>query len=318
MRDKKISIIIPVKENSKEIENCTKDLVRVKTENNLINFEIIYIDDFSTDNSWKKIIDLSKEYPDYVKGIRLGRNYGQQSVGYLGMKHASNSDYVITMDCDLEDDPNSIIALIDNLNEKKCDSILGTSSFSGPIFYRFFSKIYYYLMGTWSNVTSTDRHTNLRIYSKSCVNSLLKLNPSFFHLTHSLVHINAKIDYLSVNKIYKKRQSSYSITSKIKLAISTLFDLSSIVSSIFILLFSIAVLFIIFYYLYNIYIYLVFGSLSGFLSIITFLVLIIFMITINFFYLNNKLNNIIQFLYRGIDRKLFEDYFDIIEKIGFD
>jgi len=80
----------------------------------------------------------------------------------------------------------------------------------------------------------------------------------------------------------------------------------------------IAILFIIFYYFYNIYIYIALGSLSGFFSLISFLALIVFMISTSFIYLNYKLNNIIQFLYKGMDKKNFDDYFDILEKVGFD
>ena len=318
MQDKKISIIVPVKENEKEIEYCTRELIRVKNDNNFKNFEIIFIDDLSDDSSWKKIINQSREYPDFVKGIKLGRNYGQQLACYVGMKHGLNSDYVITLDCDLEDDPNNIIKLINELIIKKSDCILTISTFQGPILYKFFSKIYYLIMSVWTNVKSAQRHTGLRIYSKSCVNSLMRINPSFFHLTHSAAHIKAKIQYLFVNKNIKERKSSYSIISKIKLAIYSIFDLSNFVNSIFFFLFSITFLTLIFYYFYNIYIYIVFGSLSGFFSLISFLMLIILMISTSFTYLNHKLNSIINFLYEGMDKKKFDDYFDIIEKVGFD
>jgi glycosyltransferase involved in cell wall biosynthesis len=318
MQDKKISIIVPVKNNEKEIANSTKELVKVKNENNFKNFEIIFIDDLSDDSSWEKIITQSREYPNIVKGIKLGRNYGQQLASYIGMKHALNSDYVITLDCDLEDDPNNIVKLINELIIKKSDCILTITSFQGPILYKFFSKIYYLVMGTWTNIKSAHRHTNLRIYNKPCVNSLMELNPSFFNLTHSAAHINAKIDYLMVNKFIKERVSSYTITSKTKLAISTLFEFSDFINSIFIFLFLIVILFIIFYYFYNIYIYIALGSLSGFFSLISFLTLIIFMISTSFIYLNHKLNSIIQFLYKGMDKKNFDNYFNILEKVGFD
>lgn len=318
MQDKKISIIISVKNNVIEIDKCTTTLFEIKNKHNLQNLEIIYIDDFSEDDSWQKIKNNNKKFPQFVKGIKLGLNYGQQLSSYIGIKHALNSEYVITLDCDLEDDPNSIIDLINKINEKKYDCILGVSTFKGSFFYKLFSKIFYFIQATWSEVKETSRHTNLRIFNKSCVNSLMRLNPFFFQLTQSPAHINAKIGYLKVNKILKKRVSSYSLLLRIKLAIKNLFEFSSFISWIFLFLLLTCILFLIFYYFYNIYILITEGSLAGFFSLITFLIVIIFMISVSFFYLNHKLNSIIQFLYKGIDKKTYEDYFNILEKIGFD
>lgn len=317
MQDKKISIIVAVKENEKDVENYVKEIIKIKNEYNFKNLEIIFIDDFSNDSSWEKIKSVRREYTDMVKGIKLGRNYGQQQACYVGMKYVLNSDYVITMDCDLEDDPNNIPKLINNLNEKKCDCILTITTFKGPIFYRFFSRVFYFIMGTWSNIKEIKRHTHLRLYSKSCVKSILKLNPSFFHLTHSLSCINAKFDYLLVEKFYKERKSSYSINKKIKLAISNIFDLSNLTTHVLIFLFATIILITLLYYLYNIYIYIFFGTLSGFLPLVSILITNILIGLISFFYLNYKLNSITNFLYRGINKQFFDDYFDIIETIGF-
>jgi glycosyltransferase involved in cell wall biosynthesis len=74
MQDKKISIIIPVKNNENEIENCVKELIKIKNVNNFRNFEILFVDDFSNDNSWNVIIRETYKFSKLVKGIKLKRN----------------------------------------------------------------------------------------------------------------------------------------------------------------------------------------------------------------------------------------------------
>jgi len=318
MQDKKISIIIPVKNNENEIENCVKELIKIKNVNNFRNFEILFVDDFSNDNSWNVIIRETYKFSKLVKGIKLKRNYGQQLASYVGMKFASNSDLVITMDCDLEDNPENIPNLIDKIIKNDHDFVVAISSFEGNFLYKFFSRIYYFLMGTFSYVKEISRHTNLRVYKKSCINSLLRLNPTFFHLTHSPIHIQSKIGYLTIKKKYKKRESSYSLFSKIKIAIFTLFDLSNFITSIFIFLLIVVVFFLLSYYIYSFYIYAKYGILSGFFPLITFLLAILFSVLISFFYLNHKMTKFVDFFYKGIDCKIYENYFEITDQIGFD
>ena len=97
-----LSIVIPVYNSElilpslvKEIENSLK--------NKKLNKEIIFINDFSKDNSWEIIKDLSNS-SDFVKGINLKNNYGQHNAIAAGLNFAVG-DYIILMDDDLQHDP---------------------------------------------------------------------------------------------------------------------------------------------------------------------------------------------------------------------
>lgn len=103
-----ISIVSPVY-NSK---NCLAKLVEKITINlkNITNiFEIILIDDGSTDGSWEKIVELKKKNKS-IKGFKLKKNYGQHYAIYKGIKLATKK-IIIVMDCDLQDDPSYIFDL---------------------------------------------------------------------------------------------------------------------------------------------------------------------------------------------------------------
>lgn len=88
------------------------------------NFEVIFVDDYSKDNSWKVIKSLKEKYPQKVKGIRLSKNYGQHNATLCGIKHA-NANVVITIDDDLEFYPEDISLLIDRYSTNQSDVVYG-------------------------------------------------------------------------------------------------------------------------------------------------------------------------------------------------
>ena len=105
----KLSIIIPVY-NSSEI---LSELINQIEKNVKIDHEIILVNDFSKDNSWEKIKEISKENKN-IKGVNLEKNYGQHNAIVAGLTF-SNGDYIILMDDDLQHDPIFIKDIINQL-----------------------------------------------------------------------------------------------------------------------------------------------------------------------------------------------------------
>jgi glycosyltransferase involved in cell wall biosynthesis len=117
-----ISIVIPLLNEEESIQELYDWIVKVMQANRY-SFEIIFIDDGSTDNSWRIIEELS-EKDSRVKGIKFHINYGKSQALNAGFKKASG-DVVITMDADLQDNPEEIPDLFKLIREEDYDLISG-------------------------------------------------------------------------------------------------------------------------------------------------------------------------------------------------
>jgi glycosyltransferase involved in cell wall biosynthesis len=109
-----ISVVIPLLNEDESLRELTDWLVKVMKENNF-SYEIIFIDDGSTDNSWKLIEELNTKNA-LVKGIKFRRNYGKSAALNCGFQEAKG-DVVITMDADMQDSPDEIPELYKMVNE---------------------------------------------------------------------------------------------------------------------------------------------------------------------------------------------------------
>lgn len=117
-----LSVVIPLYNESESLPELEKWLRRVMDENGY-SYEILFIDDGSTDDSWDVIKKLSEENPN-VKGISFRRNYGKSAALNTGFR-AAKGEVVITMDADLQDSPDEIPALRAMIKDEGYDLVSG-------------------------------------------------------------------------------------------------------------------------------------------------------------------------------------------------
>ena len=117
-----ISVIIPLFNEEESLPELYAWIERVMNDNGY-TFEVIFVNDGSTDHSWQVIQRLGSE-SDHVKGIKFRRNYGKSPALYCGFKQAQG-DVVITMDADLQDSPDEIPALYKMIVEDGYDLVSG-------------------------------------------------------------------------------------------------------------------------------------------------------------------------------------------------
>jgi len=117
-----ISVIVPVYNEDESIGELREWIARVMQEHDF-SYEIIMIDDGSTDHSWQKIEQMGTE-DSRVKGIKFRRNYGKSAALNEGFR-AAQGDVVITMDADLQDSPDEIPELHRMITEDKYDVVSG-------------------------------------------------------------------------------------------------------------------------------------------------------------------------------------------------
>lgn len=117
-----ISVIIPLYNEAESLPELTAWIEKVMKENDF-SYEIIFINDGSTDNSWDIIEELSKKN-SAVHGIKFRRNYGKSPALYCGFERAQG-DVVITMDADLQDSPDEIPILYNMITKEEYDLVSG-------------------------------------------------------------------------------------------------------------------------------------------------------------------------------------------------
>ena len=117
-----ISVVIPLYNEDESIPELYSWIDRVMKENHY-SYEVIFVNDGSTDHSWDIIADLGKKHTE-VKGIKFRRNYGKSPALYCGFKKAQG-DVVITMDADLQDSPDEIPGLYKMITEDGYDLVSG-------------------------------------------------------------------------------------------------------------------------------------------------------------------------------------------------
>lgn len=167
--NKSLSIIVPCFNESKNIELFKKKL----DENNLSNYQLYYIDDGSTDDTWEQIIIQSKK-DTKVYGIRLLRNFGKNSAILAGLKNQS-SDFSIIIDCDLQHPLEKIPEMIEYYNNGyKIVSTVRDSDKEG-FFRELGSKLFYFFMRNFSDVKYYFRTTDFMLIDKEIINFFLSI-----------------------------------------------------------------------------------------------------------------------------------------------
>ena len=165
-----ISILVPLFNEAESLPELTAWIDQVMKTNSF-SYELIFINDGSTDASWEVINSLSKEYKP-VKGICFARNYGKSAALHEGFSKAQG-DVVITMDADLQDSPDEIPALYQMVKEQDYDLVSGWKQKRfDPISKTIPTKLYNAATRKLSGVKLNDFNCGLKAYKKEVVKTL--------------------------------------------------------------------------------------------------------------------------------------------------
>ncbi len=165
-----ISIIIPLYNEEESIPELSEWIREVLSAHSF-SFEVILIDDGSTDGSWSQIQKINNLYPNF-KGIRLNRNYGKSAALNTGFKTADGK-VIITMDADLQDSPEEIPNLVKMIQEESLDLVSGwKKKRHDPITKTIPSKFFNYITRLISGIKLHDFNCGLKAYRKEVVKSI--------------------------------------------------------------------------------------------------------------------------------------------------
>ena len=219
MNNPHISIVTPVYGCCKSLNNLYERLN--KTLSSITNdFEIIMVNDASPDNAWEAIKELAKK-DDRVKGINLSRNFGQHYAITAGLDYA-NGDWVVVMDCDLQDQPEEIIKLY-NKAQEGYDIVFGRRAQRQDGFFKKLSSRLFYKVYDYFTESKIDNSVaNFSIISQTVVKEMRKLreqNRSYPLFVNWLGFKRTNIDIEHSKR--EEGKSSYTLTKLINLAIDS-------------------------------------------------------------------------------------------------
>jgi glycosyltransferase involved in cell wall biosynthesis len=166
-----ISLVIPLLDESESLPELTAWIERVMQQNHF-SYEVIFIDDGSTDNSWDVIGELRTKNP-HVKGIRFQRNYGKSAALNEGFR-AAQGDVVITMDADMQDSPDEIPELRRMILEGGYDIVSGWKKkrYDSKLLKNIPSKFFNAVTRSTSGIKLHDFNCGLKAYRHKVVKSI--------------------------------------------------------------------------------------------------------------------------------------------------
>ncbi|KAF2513713.1 glycosyltransferase [Flavobacterium zhairuonense] len=166
-----LSILIPLLNEEESLQELYAWIIKVMQSNNY-SYEIIFVDDGSTDDSWNIIESFSNENPN-VKGIRFMKNFGKSQALHAGFAKAKG-DVIITMDADLQDSPDEIPGLYEMITAQKYDLVSGWKKkrYDSVVAKNLPSKLFNWAARKTSGVELNDFNCGLKAYKNTVVKNI--------------------------------------------------------------------------------------------------------------------------------------------------
>ena len=220
-----ISVVTPVYgccENLNTLYERLRDTLSTITE----DYEIIMVNDASPDNAWEVIKELSQK-DDRVKGVNLSRNFGQHKAISAGLEYAQG-EWIVVMDCDLQDQPEDIIKLYKKAIEGY-DIVFGRRfERKDSIYKKFRSKMFYIVNDYFTENKMDNTVSNYSIISRRALNSVLRLKEQ--NRVYPLFANWVGYKKIEIDIEHAKRpegKSSYTLYKMINLAIDSIVSQSN-------------------------------------------------------------------------------------------
>lgn len=166
-----ITVIVPLYNEEESLPELFSWIKRVMDENSF-SYEVIFVDDGSSDSSWNVIEHLSEEHSE-AKGIKFKRNYGKSAALYCGFEKAQG-EVVITMDADLQDSPNEIPELYRMIKEENYDLVSGWKKkrYDSKLMKNLPSKLFNATTRMISGIKLHDFNCGLKAYKKEVIKNI--------------------------------------------------------------------------------------------------------------------------------------------------
>ena len=166
-----LSIIIPLLNENDSLVPLYEWIVKAMN-GKTTSYEVIFIDDGSTDGSWETITSLAKDYPE-VSGIRFSQNYGKSQALHAGFE-AAKKEFVATLDADLQDSPEELPEMIHIFQSQGLDLISGWKKkrFDSVLFKNLPSKLFNWAARKVSGIPLHDFNCGIKVYRREVIKTI--------------------------------------------------------------------------------------------------------------------------------------------------
>jgi glycosyltransferase involved in cell wall biosynthesis len=166
-----LSIIIPAYNEAESLPELLSWIYRV-CEPLYESYEVIVVDDGSTDNTWQVLRELKERYPQRLRAIRFARNYGKSAALYQGFQEAKG-EVIITLDADLQDSPDEIPALYDLITKEGYDLVSGWKRHRrDPLSKTIPSKLFNATVRLFTGIALHDFNSGIKAYRAAAAKAL--------------------------------------------------------------------------------------------------------------------------------------------------
>ena len=172
----KVSIVVPMYNEQESLEILYQELNRVTDTIKDYEFEYLFVNDGSKDNTLQEIQRLATA-DDRVRYVSFSRNFGKEAALYAGLSNA-DGDYIATMDADLQDPPSLLPRMLAMIESQDCDNVATrrVNRKGEPPIRSFFARCFYKLMRRLSNIDIADGARDYRLMSRAMVDSILSVS----------------------------------------------------------------------------------------------------------------------------------------------
>ena len=201
---KTISLIVPCFNEESNVESFHKEICRVFQQIENADFELMFVDDGSTDNTFSKIQALSKK-DKRVKCISFSRNFGKEAAMLAGLE-AATGDYITLMDADLQDPPKLLREMFDYIKNDHFDCVATrrVNRSGEPPIRSFFSKMFYKLIDKITDFEMVDGARDYRLMTRQVRDAIISMKEynRFSKGLTSFVGFDTKwIEYENVERV---------------------------------------------------------------------------------------------------------------------
>ena len=172
----KVSIVVPMYNEQESLEILYQELNRVTDTIKDYEFEYLFVNDGSKDNTLQEIQRLATA-DDRVRYVSFSRNFGKEAALYAGLSNA-DGDYIAMMDADLQDPPSLLPRMLAMIESQDCDNVATrrVNRKGEPPIRSFFARCFYKLMRRLSNIDIADGARDYRLMSRAMVDSILSVS----------------------------------------------------------------------------------------------------------------------------------------------